>query len=162
MKPKKNLPFLLTRPEWGATKNMCLRYLTLQISTHAPRVGRNQLVDDLKEFAKNFYSRAPSGAQLSPLSAFRFSYYFYSRAPSGAQRKCRLCSCSAVYFYSRAPSGAQRDKPNHEGVRFDFYSRAPSGAQLLCAIFAPSRSTFLLTRPEWGATSPFASLLSRR
>ena len=35
--------FLLTRPEWGATRVANARITKLEISTHAPRVGRNAI-----------------------------------------------------------------------------------------------------------------------
>ena len=103
-----SLLFQLTLPEWGATRfgwdyNPCQL-----VSTHAPRVGSDQI-----RITANVYSHvsthAPRAGSYShrdvhPSNAPRFN----SRSPSGERRSGGYLTISGWGFNSRSPCGERR------------------------------------------------------
>ena len=55
--------FQSTRPVWGATNAVRAAVHDVLISIHAPRVGRDSLLNVFKSFLNDFNPRAPCGAR---------------------------------------------------------------------------------------------------
>jgi len=55
--------FQFTRPAWGATPFPWFLLQEYDVSIHAPRVGRDQVIGELRLAGVRFNSRAPRGAR---------------------------------------------------------------------------------------------------
>ena len=173
--------FQSTRPVWGATSITCLSCLSLCVSIHAPRVGRDGQRTAMRNSWSRFNPRAPCGARLDVLlfggflfvvsihaprvgrdQAFPIKLYlhgsFNPRAPCGARRhhpqRNRLPSC----FNPRAPCGARPNKFYHDSPPLCFNPRAPCGARQCRFCIGAGVGKFQSTRPVWGATAPLGGI----
>ena len=128
--------------------------MSAHISTHAPRVGRNlkRIIDVANE--RYFYSRAPSGAQLSVELNSVWAVNFYSRAPSGAQPTATLYHTVPLSkFLLTRPEWGATGTVSDQLRQLQISTHAPRvGRNRIRALQFTISATFLLTRPEWGAT----------
>ncbi len=150
---------------------------TQSISTHTPRVGRNTTrLRTASEQNAFLLTRPEWGATLCFLPSAVQASDFYSHAPSGAQQYLtQVLYYVEKFLLTRPEWGAT--SPGGDGGRapaisthtprvgrnafvayvfaavMNFYSHAPSGAQRIMLLLIFLLIGFLLTRPEWGATS---------
>ena len=168
--------FQSTRPVWGATCFAALseifavhfnprapcgarpsscpfRQGRIQISIHAPRVGRDQIatVAVLPVFISIHAPRV--GRDLGQQKRAVDQQDFNPRAPCGARHKCdKRDRDDYHYFNPRAPCGARQPLPFLEFLRVQFQSTRPVwGATPRPARYS-ARKAFQSTRPVWGAT----------
>ena len=125
-----SLLFQSTRPVWGATPAFLALAGEIDISIHAPRVGRD--------------SHHPFYHKISTISI---------HAPR-VGRDCRSDSARSLlrYFNPRAPCGARRQKRSRRTIAMDFNPRAPCGARRAVSFWHWPVFRFQSTRPVWGAT----------
>ena len=84
------------------------------------------------EYDGDFYSHAPSGAQLYPEPVITTEKHFYSHAPSGAQPSIDTVEVIGNEFLLTRPEwGATNQQSGSPDESINFYSHAPSGAQLI-------------------------------
>ena len=105
--------------------------MTLQISTHTPRAGRDIKIITTDAGTVNFYSHAPCGARLPVAVWFLLTTWISTHTPR-AGRDCFACK--------------------EEWLDSDFYSHAPCGARQNRLENDDILGEFLLTRPVRGAT----------
>ena len=122
--------FQSTRPVWGATLPNLLELLGVDISIHAPRVGRDCL-DSWPPAGSKFQSTRPVwGATLTQLPGFS-RVEISIHAPRVGRDVGRVVHCSSpFYFNPRARCGARRPAPQTlSWTHCDFNPRAPCGAR---------------------------------
>ena len=97
--------FQSTRPAWGATPICHKLLLQIQISIHAPRVGRDLICSALFPFLSNFNPRAPRGARHRVLASSIGAIVISIHAPR-VGRDDRMTSDSNVkwIFQSTRPA----------------------------------------------------------
>ena len=170
---------------WGATGRGANLIVTLDISIHAPRVGRDAQNGNCPSCKQYFNPRAPCGARHVFLEQWPEAKIISIHAPRVGRDLQRLFSNWRVLFQStrpvwgatfplsepsalgadfnpRAPCGARRV---HRRVRFqhcNFNPRAPCGARLCHGTGRVKAPKFQSTRPVWGATNPSLRQLAQR
>ena len=144
--PSTGLGFQLTRPARGAT-TLALptppstfisthaplsirRSLSLRISTHAPRAGRDCKVLIIIGERENFNSRAPRGARLRTDHSYQQGIEFQLTRPARGATGCAMYRNYKNEISTHAPR-AGRDKRQLTRTEYteDFNSRAPRGAR---------------------------------
>ena len=105
--------------------------MTLQISTHTPRAGRDIKIITTDAGTVNFYSHAPCGARLPVAVWFLLTTWISTHTPRAGRDERFL---------------------KEMGILANFYSHAPCGARLSHSPDEISFQRFLLTRPVRGAT----------
>ena len=127
--PLKGSSFQSTRPVWGAT-SVCL---SVAISIHAPRMGRDSRSSAAIIRPHDFNPRAPYGARRTHARADGGDAAISIHAPRmGRDAEYGRVKFLAEHFNPRAPYGARR-----------------GGTPVLT-----TQSEFQSTRPVWGATPP--------
>ena len=121
--------FLLTRPMRDATfagKGVKQEKL---ISTHAPHAGRDETVEEI--FVNIAIStHAPhAGRDTVRLSLYRTTLDFYSRAPCGTRLKPLSQTLQELFLLTRPMRDATASVVDENGKIIDFYSRAPCGTR---------------------------------
>ena len=122
------------------------------ISTHAPRVGRNMRRRKNCSALYNFYSRAPSGAQPAAAVISVMPLSFLLTRPEWGATSNLFLDMRMVHFYSRAPSGAQQYTDYISSPEIRFLLTRPEWGATPSVKNACVGPIILLTRPEWGAT----------
>ena len=126
-----SLLFQSTRPVWGATGGRLKCRLVLDISIHAPRVGRDAQEQQAKLTTILFQSTRPVWGATSA--------------------SCGTLS-GAVFQSTRPVWGATRQTADRAAAQSDFNPRAPCGARRRCVRTLYANTRFQSTRPVWGAT----------
>ena len=151
--------------------------ITLTISIHAPRMGRDGLARGIAVTVVNFNPRAPYGARPIMYNKLRNMSEFQSTRPvwgatatgrhtaalwiisihaprMGRDRRPADRRLQAPNFNPRAPYGARLSpRCPHRATSADFNPRAPYGARLPGSGILSRPSRFQSTRPVWGATA---------
>ena len=123
--------FQPTRPLRGATIAPVATSESIEISTHAPLAGR----DDIK------------------VSGAAGKGYFNPRAPCGARQMSYQAMNQAMEFQPTRPlRGATRARPSTRRKAANFNPRAPCGARPSFFTSIPETTEFQPTRPLRGAT----------
>ena len=100
------------------------------ISTHAPRVRRDNHAVRERWGEQHFYSRASCEARPVSVPSSSIICYFYSRASCEARPTLRRNGTAITYFYSRASCEARRCKLSSLLRDYsNFYSRASCEAR---------------------------------
>ena len=155
--------FQSTRPVWGATKFAGKSALKIDISIHAPRVGRDGNIVITCAAVITFQSTRPVwGATRRRRSWWSAALYFNPRAPCGARPVVSAPIVSGILFQSTRPVwGATKETHGAKLAAYHFNPRAPCGARLPPFAATINSSTFQSTRPVWGATLLQETILSR-
>ena len=122
--------FQSTRPVWGATASALWVAVSVDISIHAPRVGRDDFGRRQTTQLHLFQSTRPVwGATTAKSAKIFLSCYFNPRAPCGARlsawHRCRPDDD----FNPRAPCGARPPLVRFTHTQRHFNPRAPCGAR---------------------------------
>ena len=131
--------FQSTRPVWGATFRNIADYYKVQVSIHAPRVGRDSLRMYPIRRARRFNPRAPCGARRGADRPRNRAAEFQSTRPVWGATRPIKCQC----VYARVSIHAPRVGRDHVMGRDEVEEFA-----------------FQSTRPVWGATFPSFSATS--
>ena len=99
------------------------------ISTHAPHAGRDETVEEI--FVNIAIStHAPhAGRDTVRLSLYRTTLDFYSRAPCGTRLKPLSQTLQELFLLTRPMRDATASVVDENGKIIDFYSRAPCGTR---------------------------------
>ena len=96
--------FQSTRPVRGATDASQIDRLTVSVSIHAPRAGRDLLAENLSRDALGVSIHAPrAGRDESRIDEATGGSGFNPRAPCGARRKLAIRPGSCWMFQSTRP-----------------------------------------------------------
>ena len=96
--------FQSTRPVWGATLPQPLKAFIVEISIHAPRVGRDTSLPRRITSTRNFNPRAPCGARRHALRRRGHARRdFNPRAPCGARLMDQAAAAGNNEFQSTRP-----------------------------------------------------------
>ena len=131
--------FQSTRPVWGATPVDKIMVADVDISIHAPRVGRDLLAQEYDTKNGNFNPRAPCGARLRPIKPGELSKEISIHAPR---------------------VGRDGNIVKSTGIGALFQSTRPVWGATLGAVASVVSSLFQSTRPVWGATRASSSGVS--
>ena len=177
--------FQSTRPVWGATLPQPLKAFIVEISIHAPRVGRDAPAAAQGFHCRNFNPRAPCGARHIAAAPDHKHTQFQSTRPVWGATCCILRRHSlAPNFNPRAPCGTRRDRRAARCALHRISIHAPRvGRDALApgvftegyiSIHAPrvgrdlpsggtagQALTFQSTRPVWDATTLIGKRRSR-
>ena len=146
--------FQSTRPSWGATKYFITKRVMLNISIHAPLMGRDPICSSMEKPRNVFKSTRPSWGATDANKAVQRSLTFQSTRPSrGATCRPALFRAPARNFNPRAPHGARRRYLiSRRARKNNFNPRAPHGARLKGLSDTTRDNLFQSTRPSRGAT----------
>ncbi len=155
-------PFQSTRPARGATKRKARSLLTLGVSIHAPRAGRDEKCLIAINHSSGVSIHAPrAGRDTNEFTLRSSARSFNPRAPRGARRPARANRRAALLFQSTRPArGATGHERRAVPICGPFNPRAPRGARR-CNVFGSYNGLmFQSTRPARGATSSGMGSLS--
>ena len=126
-------PFQSTRPVWGATNGDAELTAYLEISIHAPRVGRDTAASgSTSRRAGYFNPRAPCGARRSRRYKHESQNKISIHAPRVGRDSVRSRPAAPLFnFNPRAPCGARLASKTSSARRRNFNPRAPCGARLI-------------------------------
>ena len=139
---------------WGATSLIVPMYASLNISIHAPRVGRDVVLSGIMHHL-SISIHAPRVGRDLPRSctATRCAAFQSTRPVWGATATGRAAGRCTPNFNPRAPCGA-RQQHQHVTPAYstNFNPRAPCGARPNLLLRGGQIQVFQSTRPVWGAT----------
>ena len=95
--------FLLTRPEWGATKNDVAKTRAVRISTHAPRVGRNCMPGMCRPKPQKFLLTRPEWGATAKLCLGVILVAISTHAPRVGRNETAIYMSSVRVISTHAP-----------------------------------------------------------
>ncbi len=146
--------FQSTRPVRGATVLPPQAPLQYAVSIHAPRAGRDTVLQAEADVMQSFNPRAPCGArQFTKCYLLHYDCRFNPRAPCGARRDSRgkLVKIHRVSIHAPRAGRDMREKLEIK-VKTCFNPRAPCGARQRRNSKNNCTAKFQSTRPVRGAT----------
>ena len=154
--------FQSTRPVWGATFRNIADYYKVQVSIHAPRVGRDCHGHRWRQQRGGFNPRAPCGARRYLSGACPPTQCFNPRAPCGARHHGMHNSFHDNGFQSTRPVwGATKSEQSiRRPARFQ--STRPVWGATIKWLMQEHIEKFQSTRPVWGATRSMRSSSSNQ
>ena len=171
----KVVKFQSTRPARGATLVSAAALRLSCVSIHAPRAGRDLVIETTQVSPTSFNPRAPRGARLLSLETNLEELLFQSTRPArgatsqwttgGIYQRVSIHAPRAgrdptrpgslrrsAGFNPRAPRGARRRSSSMPSPRTRFNPRAPRGARPPFSVGMAGMDQFQSTRPARGAT----------
>ena len=144
----------------GARHRVDRRHLALsEVSIHAPRGGRDRLMDRPEWRRNRFNPRAPRGARRYSRRQCLGEINVSIHAPRGGRDPGSAMEASwPEGFNPRAPRGARRHSQSWAGFCRCFNPRAPRGARRRVRRGRCAPQVFQSTRPAGGATRLFRRL----
>ena len=123
------------------------------ISTHAPRVGSDPLIQFLPRIGADFNSRSPCGERRIVYHLYSSHFWISTHAPRvGSDTAVLMSSVSMINFNSRSPCGERQIVCQSCSACKLFQLTLPVwGATFTQKRPAPMQQ-FQLTLPVWGAT----------
>ena len=151
---RRRLAFQSTRPVRGATDASQIDRLTVSVSIHAPRAGRDLLAENLSRDALGVSIHAPrAGRDESRIDEATGGSGFNPRAPCGARLRFRWQRSCGACFNPRAPCGARRSHFRYLLKCVHVSIHAPrAGRDIVLFPFFRATMKFQSTRPVRGAT----------
>ncbi len=145
--------FQFTHPVWGATTSSHLCVYPLGVSIHAPRVGCDHEVQQVRLELRAFQFTHPVWGATS-ISSTKMSrpYGFNSRTPCGVRRCSPRRGCTLSCFNSRTPCGVRQHIALASTKPMSFNSRTPCGVRHEVPQVRLELRAFQFTHPVWGAT----------
>ena len=159
---RRRLAFQSTRPVRGATDASQIDRLTVSVSIHAPRAGRDLLAENLSRDALGVSIHAPrAGRDESRIDEATGGSGFNPRAPCGARRKLAIRPGSCWMFQSTRPVRGATQRCCKTCIdRSCFNPRAPCGARRSCLAAPYFMPMFQSTRPVRGATRAYSASIA--
>ena len=146
--------FQPTRPVRGATDCIRIDLLTYNISTHAPRAGRDRAAA-IKAETRDISTHAPrAGRDRNITPRYQHMFEFQPTRPvRGATLLSTITITRRGYFNPRAPCGARPEDDLTVYVSIQFQPTRPVRGATLIVVFHTMEQTFQPTRPVRGATA---------
>ena len=117
--------FQSTRPVRGATSSFIAFDIVGRVSIHAPRAGRDRLLDVWRVQGRRFNPRAPCGARHNTVVRRKGERSFNPRAPCGARPMRAVILSRAVQFQSTRPVRGATNQECRTPHRYKFQSTRP-------------------------------------
>ena len=156
--------FQSTRPVWGATTDASAVIATINISIHAPRVGRDGQGAKSAEFGYDISIHAPRvGRDVGkPVGGKPVNGFQSTRPVWGATGDVHVRGLGqSISIHAPRVGRDAIALTSYSKAKTNFNPRAPCGARRsLSVIIKPSKG-FQSTRPVWGATVSTQADISR-